>query len=258
VTGDPILRLSGIEKSFGAVAALRGVDLNVGVGEVVCLIGPSGCGKSTLLRCANFLIEPDQGFVYFEGKPLGHREFKEGIVQRAPERDINAMRARIGMVFQNFNLWPHLTVLGNVAEAQCTVLGRDPAEARRRAMDMLERVGLADKVDEYPAYLSGGQQQRVSIARALAMDPRLMLFDEPTSSLDPELVAGVLKVMRDLADGGMTMVVVTHELGFARQIADRLIFMDQGKIVERGEPAELLDHPQSDRLQDFLAKVYRD
>jgi len=258
VNGDPILRLSGIEKSFGAVDALQGVDLNVLAGEVICIIGPSGCGKSTLLRCANFLIEPDQGFVYFEGKPLGHRELKDGLVVRAPERDINAARARIGMVFQSFNLWPHLTALGNVTEAQCTVLGRTPAEARQRALAMLESVGLADKTDDYPAYLSGGQQQRVSIARALAMNPQLMLFDEPTSSLDPELVADVLKVMRDLADGGMTMLVVTHELGFARQIADRLIFMDHGRIVEHGTPADVLDQPRAERLRDFLAKVYRD
>jgi polar amino acid transport system ATP-binding protein len=257
VNAGPVLRLSGIEKSFGAVAALRGVDLNVLPGEVICIIGPSGCGKSTLLRCANFLVEPDQGFVYFEGRPLGHRELKDGIVQRAPERDINAARARIGMVFQTFNLWPHLTALGNVTEAQCTVLGRPPAEARARALRLLEQVGLADKADDYPAYLSGGQQQRVSIARALAMDPRLMLFDEPTSALDPELVAGILAVMRGLADDGMTMMVVTHELGFARQIADRLIFMDRGRIVEQGPPAELLDRPRSDRLRDFLAKVHR-
>jgi polar amino acid transport system ATP-binding protein len=251
------LQACGLRKSFGAVQALAGVDLQVEHGQVVCIIGPSGCGKSTLLRCINFLVEPDEGLVYLEGQPMGQIPRAGGRVQRDSESNINRMRARIGMVFQQFNVWPHLSVLDNVVKAPMVVLKKSRSEAEGVARRLIQRVGLSDKIDAYPHQLSGGQQQRVAIARALAMSPKLILFDEPTSSLDPELVGEVLLVMRELAEEGMTMLVVTHELGFAAQVADRVVFMDFGRIVEDGPPQEVLVSPKSQRLQQFLSSVQR-
>jgi polar amino acid transport system ATP-binding protein len=251
------LQACGLRKSFGAVQALAGVDLQVEHGQVVCIIGPSGCGKSTLLRCINFLVEPDEGLVYLEGQPMGQIPRARGRVQRDSESNINRMRARIGMVFQQFNVWPHLSVLDNVVKAPMVVLKKSRSEAEGVARRLIQRVGLSDKIDAYPHQLSGGQQQRVAIARALAMSPKLILFDEPTSSLDPELVGEVLLVMRELAEEGMTMLVVTHELGFAAQVADRVVFMDFGRIVEDGPPQEVLVSPKSQRLQQFLSSVQR-
>jgi len=249
------LEIAGLSKRFGAVHAVRGVDMCVEAGEVVCIIGPSGCGKSTLLRCINFLEEPEAGLVTLEGEQVGFRQLSNGRRRRNGEAAINRARTRIGMVFQRFNLWPHLTAAENVAEAPMTVLKRPADEARRRALALLAQVGMADRSDYYPSELSGGQQQRVAIARALAMDPKLMLFDEPTSALDPELVGEVLTVMRDLASAGMTMIVVTHEMGFAANVAKRILFMDHGVIVEQGVPATILREPQSPRLREFLAQV---
>lgn len=254
---DPLLKVEGIAKSFGRTQALRGVDLTVDRGEVVCIMGPSGCGKSTLLRCINFLEEPDQGLVYFDGQPIGIT-IVAGRRRRDKENRINRMRARIGMVFQQFNVWPHLTVFENVTKAPTTVLGHDPDAVSKRATDVLDRVGLAGKRDDYPGELSGDQLQRVAIARALAMEPELMLFDEPTSSLDPELVAEVLAVMRDMAYSGMAMIVVTHELGFARSVADRIIFMNDGRVEEEGPPEQVLLRPRTERLQRFLSQVLYD
>jgi polar amino acid transport system ATP-binding protein len=250
----PILRLEGLSKSFGAVRAVREVDLVVEPGQVVCIVGPSGCGKSTLLRCINFLEEPDAGYVYINGEPMGARPV-DGRRRRDSDANINRMRSRIGMVFQQFNVWPHLTALGNVVTPQIRVGGRSRSEAERRGRELLERVGLSDKADAYPAELSGGQLQRVAIGRALAMDPELMLFDEPTSALDPERVSEVLDVMREIAEANRTMIVVTHELGFAAQVADRVLFMDEGKIVEDGPPQSVLGNPQSERLRQFMKKV---
>jgi polar amino acid transport system ATP-binding protein len=250
----PLLRVEGLVKSFGAVRAVRGVDLTVSPGEVICIIGPSGCGKSTLLRCINFLEEADEGYIYLDGAPMGMRNIS-GRRRRDSEANINRMRRHVGMVFQLFNVWPHLTVLGNVAVPQVTVLHRSRSESERGARELLHRVGLGDKIDSYPAELSGGQLQRVAIARALAMEPRLMLFDEPTSALDPELVSEVVTVMRALVDSKMTMIVVTHELGFATEVADRIIFMDDGLMVEEGPPDVVLRKPKSERLERFLAQV---
>ncbi len=233
-----------LHKSFGTLEVLKGIDLEVRTGEVVCVVGPSGSGKSTLLRCVNQLEQPTSGTVRVEGIELTD-----------PDVDIDSARRRIGMVFQQFNLFAHLRVLDNLTIAQRRVLGRDTADAERVATANLERVGLADKARAYPAQLSGGQQQRAAIARALSMEPDLMLFDEPTSSLDPELVGDVLAVMRSLADEGMTMMVVTHEMGFARDVADRVIFMDEGAIVEQGEPGQVLESPQHRRTQTFLQRV---
>jgi polar amino acid transport system ATP-binding protein len=239
------LRLAGVRKSFGDLEVLRGVDLEVDRAEVVCVIGPSGSGKSTLLRCVNLLEPPDHGSILLEGKEI-----------TATAGDgVDFVRRRVGMVFQQFNLFPHKTVLENVTLAQRKVLRRDPADARSRAEALLVRVGLADKLGEYPERLSGGQQQRVAIARALAMDPHLMLFDEVTSALDPELVLEVLDVMRELAADGMTMVVVTHEMRFAREVANRVAFMDAGAVVEEGTPAEILDGPREERTKRFLGRV---
>jgi ABC-type polar amino acid transport system ATPase subunit len=240
----PAIEVQGLVKSFGDNEVLKGIDLTVSPGEVVCVIGPSGSGKSTLLRSVNLLEEPTGGRILIEGIDIID-----------PEIDIDRVRRRIGMVFQSFNLFPHLSVLGNLTVAQRQVLRRSKDEAQRVAKEMLERVGLADKVDAYPGHLSGGQQQRVAIARALCMNPDMMLFDEPTSALDPELVGEVLQVMRTLADEGMTMLVVTHEMGFAREVGSRLIFMDGGVIVEEGNPREVLSNPQHPRTQDFLARV---
>jgi polar amino acid transport system ATP-binding protein len=238
------IELIDLHKSFGSLEVLKGVDLRVAKGEVVCIIGPSGSGKSTLLRCVNLLEEPTGGSVRIEGEDITDVDC-----------DIDRVRTRIGMVFQQFNLFPHLSVLANLTVAQRKVLKRSKAESETKAREVLERVGLSDKIGEYPNRLSGGQQQRVAIARALAMDPQMMLFDEATSALDPELVGEVLDVMRGLAAEGMTMLVVTHEMGFARRVADRVVFMDDGIIVEQGEPAAVLGDPQNERTRRFLQMV---
>jgi polar amino acid transport system ATP-binding protein len=233
-----------LHKSFGALEVLKGIDFRVEFGEVVCVIGPSGSGKSTLLRCVNRLEEPSGGRVLVEGDDITD-----------PDADVDAIRTRIGMVFQSFNLFPHLTVLRNLTIAQRRVLKRSKEEAEEIAREVLEKVGLSDKIEAYPSHLSGGQQQRVAIARALSMRPDMMLFDEPTSALDPELVGEVLQVMRNLADEGMTMMVVTHEMGFAREVADRVVFMDDGVVVEEGPPAQLLGDPREERTKAFLSMV---
>jgi polar amino acid transport system ATP-binding protein len=238
------IRIRDLHKSFGSLEVLRGIDFHVEPGEVVCIIGPSGSGKSTLLRCVNLLEEPTSGSVSVAGVELTD-----------PECDIDAVRRGIGMVFQQFNLFPHLTALGNVTIAQRKVLRRPRAEAERIARENLDRVGLADKVGAYPAQLSGGQQQRVAIARALALGPKVMLFDEPTSALDPELVGDVLGVMRGLAVEGMTMLVVTHEMSFAREVADRVVFMDGGVVVEDGPPSQVITDPRHERTRTFLSRV---
>ncbi|MES2865826.1 MULTISPECIES: amino acid ABC transporter ATP-binding protein [Microbacterium] len=240
----PAIDIQGLVKSFGDNEVLKGIDLTVKAGEVVCVIGPSGSGKSTLLRSVNLLEEPTGGKVLIEGIDITD-----------PDIDIDRVRTRIGMVFQSFNLFPHLDVMGNLMIAQQRVKKRSKTEAERVAREMLGRVGLSEKADAYPGHLSGGQQQRVAIARALCMNPDMMLFDEPTSALDPELVGEVLQVMRTLADEGMTMLVVTHEMGFAREVGSRLIFMDGGVIVEEGDPRQVLANPQHPRTQDFLARV---
>ena len=240
------IELQGLHKSFGTNEVLTGIDLTVEAGEVVCVIGPSGSGKSTLLRCVNLLEEPTAGRILIEGEDITD-----------PDCEVDQVRRRIGMVFQQFNLFPHLDVLGNLTIAQRKVLKRSKEESVAVARRMLERVGLTEKEQAYPATLSGGQQQRVAIARALCMDPDMMLFDEATSALDPELVGEVLQVMRDLAEGGMTMLVVTHEMGFARRVADRVVFMDGGNIVEQGPPAQVLEQPSHPRTQRFLSLVHQ-
>ncbi|MHA6797194.1 amino acid ABC transporter ATP-binding protein [Pseudonocardia bannensis] len=249
-----MVEASGVHKRFGRTEVLRGVDLTVQPGEVCCVIGPSGSGKSTLLRCINHLERIDAGRMRVAGELIGYRE-SGGKLHELRESEIARKRQDIGMVFQRFNLFPHRTALENVIEAPVTVRRVPKAQARRRAVELLDRVGLADRRDAYPAQLSGGQQQRVAIARALAMHPRLMLFDEPTSALDPELVGEVLDVMRGLAADGMTMVVVTHEMGFAREVGDALVFMDEGRIVEAGAPRTVLADPQHERTRAFLSKV---
>ena len=247
------LELIEITTKFDTLTALDKVSLTVAKGEVVCIIGPSGCGKSTLLRTVNWLAPPNAGTVRLEGQSVGQaperRQTGRGI------RALNTFRARMGMVFQQFNTWPHLTALENVTRAQVVVLGRSAAEAAERARAALCDVGLADKIDDWPEMLSGGQKQRLAIARALAMDPSLMLLDEPTSALDPELVSGVLAVLKSLAEKGMTMLIVTHELGFAAQVADRVVFMEAGRSVEEGPPSQVLHAPKTERLKDFLAKL---
>jgi polar amino acid transport system ATP-binding protein len=243
--------LHGISKSFGSNAVLHDVSLIVNKGETVCLLGPSGCGKSTLLRCINWLEVPDAGTVYLANRRIGVRE---GSSIKMSDAELARTRARIGMVFQHFALWPHLTVLENVMEAPVHVLARPKAEVEKEAISLLERVGMAHKKDTYPSRLSGGQKQRVGIARALAMKPEILLFDEPTSALDPMLVDEVLNVMRSLADEGATMVIVTHEMEFARQVADRVIFMDAGSVVESGPPADFFNSPKSARAQQFLSR----
>ena len=244
----------GVHKSFGRVEVLRGVDLEVPAGGVTCLIGPSGSGKSTFLRCINHLERIDAGELRVDGQHVGFEE-RGGRLYERRERDVALARSRIGMVFQRFNLFAHMTVMENLTVAPTTVLRTPKAQAVQRAEELLERVGLGAYADRYPSQLSGGQQQRVAIARALAMDPKLMLFDEPTSALDPELVGEVLAAMRDLAGSGMTMVVVTHEMGFAREVASEVAFLDGGVVVERGAPDEVLGAPKSPRLRDFLARV---
>ena len=238
------IEIKGLHKAFGKNEVLKGIDFHVDQGEVVCVIGPSGSGKSTLLRCVNRLEEPDSGQVLVEGIDVCD-----------PETDLDQVRTRIGMVFQQFNLFPHMNVLDNLVVAQRKVLKRKKSEAVETARANLAKVGLAEKEKAYPAHLSGGQQQRVAIARALSMNPDMMLFDEPTSALDPELVGDVLEVMRELAREGMTMMVVTHEMGFAREVGDKLVFMDGGVIVEEGDPTEVLAHPRHERTQAFLSKV---
>ncbi|HEX6781500.1 MAG TPA: amino acid ABC transporter ATP-binding protein [Solirubrobacterales bacterium] len=247
-----ILSLRGVCKRFGDLEVLRGVDLEVKRGEVVCVLGPSGSGKSTLLRCVNLLEPPEEGDIHLEERSICKGP-GSGTGEQSWELDF--VRQRVGIVFQQFNLFPHKTALENVTMAQEKVLGRPKAEARSKGAQLLERVGLADKLGEYPERLSGGQQQRVAIARALAMDPHVMLFDEVTSALDPELVKEVLDVMRELAEEGMTMIVVTHEIGFARDVADRVVFMDGGVIVEEGPPAQVLENPREERTKQFLGLV---
>ncbi|MGI0542664.1 amino acid ABC transporter ATP-binding protein [Corynebacterium aquatimens] len=242
-------------KSFGSLDVLKGIDLEVARGEVTCLIGPSGSGKSTFLRCVNHLERITAGRLYVDGELIGYRE-KDGVLHEISEKDAAKQRQDIGMVFQSFNLFGHRTALENVIEAPIRVKGIKPDVAKERAMELLDQVGLAHKAEAYPVQLSGGQQQRVAIARAVAMDPKLMLFDEPTSALDPELVGEVLRVMRDLADQGMTMLVVTHEMAFAREVADKVAFMSDGAIVEYGTPDEVLGNPQEQRTKDFLSSIF--
>ncbi|WP_345313197.1 amino acid ABC transporter ATP-binding protein [Gordonia alkaliphila] len=249
-----MVQAESVCKNFGALQVLRGISLEVQHGEVACLIGPSGSGKSTFLRCVNHLEKVNAGRLRVDGDLIGYRERGGKLYEMSP-RDAARQRRDIGMVFQHFNLFPHRTVLANVIEAPILVKGQSRDEAVARAVDLLDKVGLANKADAYPAQLSGGQQQRVAIARALAMDPKLMLFDEPTSALDPELVGDVLAVMRDLAQAGMTMLVVTHEMGFAREVADQLVFMADGVVVERGDPREMLENPQHERTKTFLSKL---
>ncbi len=243
-TNETLIKVEGLEKSFDKVEVLKGIDIEIKKGEVVVIIGPSGCGKSTFLRTLNLLEEPTGGHIYFEGVDI-----------TAPKTDINLHRQKIGMVFQQFNLFPHMTVLKNMTIAPIKLLGLSKEDAEKRALELLERVGLADRANSYPSQLSGGQKQRVAIVRALCMQPEVMLFDEPTSALDPEMVGEVLEVMKALAEDGMTMAVVTHEMGFAREVADRVLFIDQGIIMEQGKPEEIFSNPQSPRLKDFLSKV---
>ena len=239
-----MIEVKNLEKSFGKLCVLRGISETVKEKEVVCVIGPSGSGKSTFLRCLNLLEEPTGGDIFIDGEKIN-----------VPGVDIDQIREKLGMVFQNFNLFPHMTVLDNVTLAPVKVKGISRSAAEDSARRILEMVGLSDKADAYPASLSGGQKQRVAIARALAMEPEVMLFDEPTSALDPEMVGEVLNVMKDLAENGMTMVIVTHEMGFAREVADRVLFIDQGVIMEQGTPEELFNNPKNERTQSFLSKV---
>jgi polar amino acid transport system ATP-binding protein len=249
-----MLRAESVHKSFGHVEVLKGIDLQVAPREVMCIIGPSGSGKSTFLRCINHLEKIDAGRLWVDGHLVGYRE-RAGRLHELRDKEVAAQRRDIGMVFQRFNLFPHMTALENVVEAPVKVKRVPKDAARARGVELLRRVGLGDRVHSYPNQLSGGQQQRVAIARALAMEPKLMLFDEPTSALDPELVGEVLDVMRGLAQDGMTMVVVTHEMGFAREVGDTLVFMDDGVVVEAGDPREVLVRPQHRRTQAFLSKV---
>jgi polar amino acid transport system ATP-binding protein len=251
---DAMVRSEGVHKRFGSLEVLKGISLEVARGEVMCLLGPSGSGKSTFLRCINHLEKINSCRLSVDGELVGYRE-AGGKLHELHERDVARKRSEIGMVFQHFNLFPHMTAVENVMLAPVRVKGLSRAQSRDKAVELLGRVGLSDKVDVYPVALSGGQQQRVAIARALAMDPKLMLFDEPTSALDPELVGDVLDAMRLLAHEGMTMIVVTHEIGFAREVGDTVVFMDAGVVVESGKPAEVLDNPQHERTRTFLHKV---
>ncbi len=243
-TNEVLIRVDSLEKSFGKVEVLKGINIDIKKGEVVVIIGPSGCGKSTFLRTLNLLEEPTGGHIYFEGNDITGKA-----------ANINLHRQKIGMVFQQFNLFPHMTILSNMTLAPMKLLKLSRADAEKRALELLERVGLSDRADAYPSQLSGGQKQRVAIVRALCMQPDVMLFDEPTSALDPEMVGEVLEVMKTLANEGMTMAVVTHEMGFAREVADRVIFIDDGVIAEEGTPDEIFKNPKSTRLKDFLSKV---
>ncbi|MFJ6794432.1 amino acid ABC transporter ATP-binding protein [Streptomyces sp. NPDC091268] len=249
-----MVKAEGVHKSYGAAHILRGIDLEVAPREVFCLVGPSGSGKSTFLRCINHLERINAGRLSVDGQLVGYRQ-KGDKLYELKDSEVAAQRRDIGMVFQRFNLFPHMTAMENVMEAPVMVKGESKAVARERAARLLDRVGLGDKGGNYPTQLSGGQQQRVAIARALAMEPKLMLFDEPTSALDPELVGDVLDVMRGLAEDGMTMIVVTHEMGFAREVGDNLVFMDGGVVVESGNPRDVLGNPQHDRTKAFLSKV---
>ena len=250
----PMVIAEEVHKSYGSNHVLRGISLEVARGEVMCLVGPSGSGKSTFLRCINHLEKINSGRISVNGTLIGYREHGEKLYELKP-REAAAQRSGIGMVFQRFNLFPHLTALQNVTAGMIRVQGVNQADAEIEGKKLLDRVGLAEKLDHYPAHLSGGQQQRVAIARSLAMKPQLMLFDEPTSALDPELVGEVLDVMKELASTGMTMIVVTHEMGFAREVADSMVFMDGGVVVESGKPQEILSNPQHDRTKSFLSKV---
>ena len=253
MNGGPLVSARGVRKSFGHLEVLKGIDLDVQRGEVVVVLGPSGSGKSTFLRCINLLERPDGGSIRVDGELVGFRT-RGDRVYALSESTIARQRQDIGMVFQHFNLFPHMTVLQNIVEAPTGVRGEPRAEAERRALELLDRVGLSEKAHAYPRQLSGGQQQRVAIARALAMRPKVMLFDEPTSALDPELVGEVLETIQDLARDGLTMIVVTHEIGFARNVANRVVFMDEGRIVEEGS-ADVIDNPTNPRTQAFLSKV---
>ena len=253
-TGTPMIAFRDVWKRFGSLDVLKGIDFDVPAGSVTCLIGPSGSGKSTLLRCVNHLEQIDAGRIEVEGDLIGYRE-KDGRLHEISERDAAKQRADVGMVFQSFNLFPHRTVLANITEAPVKVKGEAKAEAEAYARELLDQVGLAGKADAWPVQLSGGQQQRVAIARALAMRPKLMLFDEPTSALDPELVGEVLAVMRRLADAGKTMLVVTHEMGFAREVADQVAFMADGRIVEHGPGREVISNPKEERTRAFLSSI---
>lgn len=239
-----MLVVKNLKKNFGENQVLKGIDEHIKQGEVVCVIGPSGSGKSTFLRCLNLLEEPTSGEIYLDGEQIN-----------AEKTDINKVRQKLGMVFQNFNLFPHKTVMENIILAPVNVLGKTAEESEKTGLELLKRVGLEDKKDAYPSSLSGGQKQRVAIARALAMNPEAMLFDEPTSALDPEMVGDVLEAMRDLAKKGMTMIIVTHEMGFAREVADRVIFMDEGYLIEEGSPENIFDNPKEERVREFLEKV---
>ncbi|WP_424211819.1 amino acid ABC transporter ATP-binding protein [Streptomyces sp. BI20] len=254
MTAQPMVKAEAVHKSYGAAHILRGIDLEVAPREVFCLVGPSGSGKSTFLRCINHLERINAGRLWVDGELVGYRQ-KGDRLYELKDSEIAAQRRDIGMVFQRFNLFPHMTAIENVMEAPVLVRGETKAVARERALRLLDRVGLGDKGENFPSQLSGGQQQRVAIARALAMEPKLMLFDEPTSALDPELVGDVLDVMRDLAESGMTMIVVTHEMGFAREVGDNLVFMDGGVVVESGHPREVLGNPRHERTKAFLSKV---
>jgi ABC-type polar amino acid transport system ATPase subunit len=254
-TSRSIIRVQNLHKWFGELHVLKGIDLDVKAGEKVCIMGPSGSGKSTLLRCINFLEEPSKGVVFLDHRPMGYIEDADGKRRRDTEANINRMRARMGMVFQSFNLWTHMTASANIVEAPIHVGGLSRQAANEKAVKLLRLVGLEDKKDAYPAKLSGGQQQRIAIARALAMDPDVMLFDEPTSALDPELVGEVLAVMSELARGGMTMIVVTHDMGFASAVADRIVFMDHGQVVEEAAPSTFFQQPKNERTIQFLAKI---
>ena len=251
---DPLVVAKGVHKRFGSFEVLKGIDFTVDRGEVVCLLGPSGSGKSTLLRCINHLETIEAGSIAVDGQYIGYQR-SGGSLHELPKKVVATQRSEVGMVFQQFNLFPHLRVIDNITFAPTTVRGKIKTEAVEEARALLARVGLADKERSFPEQLSGGQQQRVAIARALAMGPTLMLFDEPTSALDPELVGDVLEVMRQLANDGMTMIVVTHEIGFARDVADRVIFMDEGQVVESGTPEEVLRNPRHDRTRAFLSRV---
>ena len=254
MTAPVVVRAEGVHKSFGALDVLKGISLQVRRGEVLCVVGPSGSGKSTFLRCINHLEQVTAGRIYVDDELIGYTEI-DGVLHELSPRVAARQRRDVGMVFQRFNLFAHMTALQNIVEAPIRVRGLKKADALTRGRALLEQVGLADKADTYPLQLSGGQAQRVAIARALAMEPKLMLFDEPTSALDPELVGEVLEVMKQLAAGGMTMIVVTHEMGFAREVADTLVFMDAGAVVESGNPREVLSNPQHERTKAFLSRV---
>jgi polar amino acid transport system ATP-binding protein len=256
VSAGPLVEVSGVHKAFGGLEVLRGIDLEVARGEVVCILGPSGSGKTTLLRCINHLEKIDRGVIRVDGQLVGYRLLPDGRLKEERDRVVAARRAEIGMVFQRFNLFAHLTAMGNVIEAPMQVRRQDRAAAVMRGKLLLEQVGLANRADSYPHQLSGGQQQRVAIARALAMDPKLMLFDEPTSALDPELVGEVLETMKRLARGGMTMIVVTHETGFAREVADRVVMMDEGVVLEEASPSDFFTNPTHPRTRSFLSRIH--